>query len=84
MLMEHNMITGVGAEAPKVFVVVTHQKTAEIIEAESFLESGATLVFQIREREQREFSKRDLLLWEECGGHQVAERLVAELGLSIA
>ena len=63
----------------RVYVVVTTTRGAEIVEACAVLENGPSFVFQRQGEVWREYSRREVLLWDECADMPDAVQMVAEL-----
>lgn len=63
----------------RVYVVVTTTRGAEIVEACAVVESGPSFVFQRQGEVWREYSRREVLLWDECAAMRDAVQMVTEL-----
>lgn len=63
----------------RVYVVVTTTRGAEIVEACAVVENGPSFVFQRQGEVCREYSRREVLLWDECVDMPDAVQMVAEL-----
>lgn len=74
-------MNGVAASSAteRVYVVVTTTRGAEIIEACAIVEDGLSFVFQRQGEVWREYSRRDVLFWDECAAMPDAMQMVAEL-----
>lgn len=69
----------------RVYVVVTTTRGPEIVEACALVENGPSFVFQRQGEVWREYSRREILLWEECAAMPDAVQMVAELrGVSLS
>lgn len=67
----------------RVYVVVTTTRGPEIVEACDMVDIGPSFVFQRRGEVLREYSRGDILLWDECAAMPDAVQMVAELRGSI-
>lgn len=74
-------MNGVAASSgtERVYVVVTTTRGPEIVEACAVVENGPSFVFQRQGEVWREYSRREVLLWDECAAMRDAVQMVTEL-----